>query len=62
MGSERGGRTGAILSSFVASCKRHALDPFAYLRDVLTHISATPINKLAQFLPDGWPDVVAASD
>jgi len=53
-GSDRGGRTGAILSSFIASCKRHRLDPFAYLRDVLTRISGAPVSQLDQFLPDRW--------
>lgn len=53
-GSDNGGRTGAILVSLVASCKRHGLDPFTYLRDLLTRIAATPINQLDQFLPDRW--------
>lgn len=53
-GSDNGGRTGAILASLVASCKRHGLDPFSYLRDLLTRIAATPISQLDQFLPDRW--------
>ena len=36
--SERGGRAAAVHFSFVASCQRHGLDPFAYLRDVLTRL------------------------
>jgi transposase len=51
-GSDAGGSTGATLMSLVASCKRQGLDPFAYLRDVLTRMPATPINDLDQFLPD----------
>jgi transposase len=53
-GSDRGGRTAATLCSFIASCRRHELDPFAYLRDVLTRIAACPINEIDQFLPDRW--------
>ena len=53
-GSDAGGRTGATLMSLVGSCKRHGLDPFAYLRDVLTRLPATPTNDLDQFLPDRW--------
>ena len=53
-GSDEGGRTGAALMSLVASCKRHGLDPFAYLRDVLTRLPATPICDLDPFLPDRW--------
>ncbi len=53
-GSDRGGKTAAVLYTFIASCQRHDIDPFGYLRDVLTHISACPINDLHQFLPDRW--------
>lgn len=53
-GSDRGGRTGAILTSFTATCRRHGIDPFAYLRDVLTRIAGTPVSQLGQFLPDRW--------
>ncbi|MEE9295918.1 MAG: transposase domain-containing protein [Phycisphaerae bacterium] len=47
-------RTAATLCSFIASCQRHAIDPFPYLRDLLARISACPINNLGQFLPDRW--------
>jgi len=53
-GSDNGGRTGALLASLVASCKRHGVDPFAYLKDVLTRIAGTPVSQLDQFLPDRW--------
>jgi len=53
-GSDKGGQTGATLMSLVASCKRHGLDPFVYLRDLLTRLPATPVNQLDQFLPDHW--------
>jgi len=36
----------------VAASKRHGVDPFAYLKDVLTRIGATPVSQLDQFLPD----------
>ena len=54
VGSDNGGRTAAILISFVATCQRHDVDPFAYLRDVLTRIAAHPHNRLAELLPDRW--------
>jgi transposase len=53
-GSDRGGRTAATLCSFIASCRRQEIDPFSYLRDVLSRIAACPINEVAQFLPDRW--------
>ena len=53
-GSDNGGRTAAILFSLIASCQRHHVDPFAYLRDVLTRIAAHPHHRLAELLPDRW--------
>lgn len=53
-GSDNGGATAAVLFSFIATCQRHRVDPFAYLRDVLTRIAATPVNQLDGFLSDRW--------
>ncbi len=60
-GNDNGGRTAAILFSLTGSAKRHDLDPFAWLRDVLTrlpllHAENDPIpDKLLQpLLPNMW--------
>jgi transposase len=53
-GSNNGGRTAAVLTSFVASCKRLGIDPFAYLRDIFERLSRHPQNRLAELLPDQW--------
>lgn len=56
-GSDRGGETAAVLFSFTASCKHLKLDPFVYLRDVLTHLPglANPTDAQLDFwLPDAW--------
>jgi hypothetical protein len=53
-GSDNGGRTAAILFSLIATCQRHHVDPFVYLRDVLTRIAAHPHNRLVELLPDRW--------
>jgi hypothetical protein len=60
-GSDNGGRTGAVLASLVASCKRHNVDPVTYLKDVLTRIAETPVSQLDQFLPDQWKAAQAAN-
>lgn len=53
-GSDRGGQTAAILTSFIATCKRLHIDPFAYMRDVIDRISAHPANRIEELLPDRW--------
>jgi len=53
-GSDNGGRTGAVLSSLIATSKRLGVDPFAYLRDLFERISAHPKSRLAELLPDQW--------
>lgn len=55
-GSDAGGRTAAILTSFVMTCKRLKIDPFAYLRDVFDRISAYPSKRLEELLPDRWKE------
>lgn len=53
-GSEGGGKTAAILYSFIATCRRHQIDPQAYLADVLGRIGNLPISRLPELLPDRW--------
>jgi transposase len=53
-GSDRGGRTAAILNSFTYTCKDLGIDPFGYLRDVFERISAHPMHRLDELLPDRW--------
>lgn len=56
-GSDTGGQTAAILFSFIATCERHKVNAFEYLRDVLARIASQPISKLAELLPHQWkPD------
>ena len=54
LGSDRGGKTFAILRSFVASCELLKLDPFEWLRDVLSRIPTHSIQQLDQLLPHTW--------
>ena len=53
-GSDRGGKTAAILTSFTATCKRHGIDPWSYLSDVLTRLPSHPSDRVAELLPDAW--------
>jgi len=53
-GSDRGGRTAAVLRSFVASCELVRVDPFAWFHDVLSRIAEHPITRLEELLPHRW--------
>jgi transposase len=53
-GSDKGGKTAAVLRSFVTSCELVKIDPFAWFRDVLARIADYPITKLDELLPHRW--------
>jgi hypothetical protein len=54
LGSDRGGRTAAVLYSLTGTCKHHDIDPFAYLRDILGRLPCQPAKRLDELLPDIW--------
>jgi transposase len=53
-GSDNGGKTAAVLRSFIASCKRNGVEPFTWFHDVLSRIPAHPITRLSELLPHNW--------
>lgn len=54
LGSDRGGRTMAVLRSFVSSCELVKVDPFDWFRDVLSRIATHSIQQLDELLPHRW--------
>jgi transposase len=56
LGSDRGGRAAAIHFSLIASCLRNNVEPFMYLRDLLTRLPAllpgASRDTLRSLLPD----------
>jgi transposase len=54
VGSEKGGRTAAVLYSFTSTCYRLGVEPWAYLQDVLKRLPSTPSEQRAELLPDRW--------
>jgi len=58
-GSDEGGKTAAVLRSFVASCQRVGVDPFVWLKDILSRIADHPITRIAELLPHNWASAQA---
>ena len=54
-GSDGGGDRWAIVCSLIETCKLNGVEPYAYLRDVLTSmVDGHPINRLDELLPWTW--------
>jgi transposase len=56
-GSVEGGRTAAVWMSIIQTCRLHEIDPFEYLKDVLTRLPSTSTGQIDQFLPDRWQEL-----
>jgi transposase len=54
LGSDNGGRAAAIHYSLIRSAKRHGIDPYAYLRDVLLRVTTERNIDLRELFPDHW--------
>jgi transposase len=54
-GSDGGGERWAVVCSLIETCKLNDVEPYAYLRDVLTSmVDGYPINRLDELLPWTW--------
>lgn len=54
-GSERGGKTGCILYTILGSARRHGLNEFEYLFDILERLGDLPSEaEILNMLPDRW--------
>ncbi|KPX47556.1 Transposase component [Pseudomonas syringae pv. helianthi] len=53
-GSLRSGKRAAAIMSLIQSARLNGLDPYAYLRDVLTRLPTHRANEIDQLLPHSW--------
>ena len=53
-GSAQGAERAAVLWTLLASCKLHGLDPFAYVRDVLSRVGSHPARDVLALSPKAW--------
>jgi hypothetical protein len=54
VGDSQAGQWGAILYTIIESCRRHRIDPFAYLRDVFTRLPSMTNQQIAEVTPAAW--------
>jgi hypothetical protein len=47
-------RTSAILYTIVECCRRRGIDPYVYLRDILTRLPTATNWQIADLTPEAW--------
>lgn len=54
IGEADAGHTSAILFTLIEACRRQRIDPWRYLRDVLTRMPLMKITQVDQLTPEAW--------
>lgn len=54
IGDAEAGETSAILFTLIEACRRRRIDPWAYLRDVLTRLPTMTNQQIDEVTPDRW--------
>jgi len=54
IGHPQAGWRSAVIYSIIVSCRRHGIEPWDYLRDVLQRLPAMKQSQLASVLPANW--------
>jgi hypothetical protein len=55
LGSDQAGPRAAVVCTIVSGAKRHRLEPWAYLRDVIMQLAVdSSPEQLTRLLPDRW--------
>jgi transposase len=62
LGSDRGGERAAVMFTLIQSCKLNAVDPQAWLADVLARIAEHKVSDLAALLPWNWKSARSMAD
>jgi hypothetical protein len=53
-GSAEAGQRSAVMYTLIANCRLHGVEPYAYLKDVLTRLPRTTNKEVAQLTPRHW--------
>jgi transposase len=54
MGDAEAGERGAIIYTVIESCRRRGIDPYTYLRDVLTRLPNMTNHQIHEVIPSAW--------
>ena len=54
MGDADAGERGAVIYTVVESCRRRGIDPYAYLKDVLTRLPKMTNHQVPEIVPAAW--------
>ncbi len=54
VGAAGAGERSAIIYTVIESCRRREIDPWAYLRDVLTRLPHLTNRQIQQVTPEAW--------
>ncbi len=54
IGEAQAGDRSAIIYTVIESCRRRGIDPYAYLKDVLTRLPQMTIQRVPEILPAVW--------
>jgi transposase len=61
VGEAGAGQRGAIIYTITESCRRRNLDPYAYLKDVLTRLPQMTTSQILTITPEAWAKSLRAS-
>jgi transposase len=54
VGEAGAGQRGAIIYTLIESCRRRNIDPYAYLKDVLTRLPSMTTGQIPEITPEAW--------
>ncbi len=54
VGSEEGGRWAAVAYSLIESAKLNGIDPYHYIKDILTRVWTHPQSRIKELMPRLW--------
>jgi len=54
VGKAEAGERSAVIFTLSESCRRRGLDPYAYLKDVLTRLPLMTNHQIPEVTPEAW--------